>query len=232
VASRRGAKELISQGRIAVNGRIVLIPGTHIDPARDIVTFDGDRVRMTGRRIYLMLNKPAGYLTTAKRQDGRPIVMDLISDIDERIYPVGRLDFDTEGLLLLTNDGDFAYRLTHPKFKVEKVYLAWVSGVPSEERLNELRKGVRTKRFKAAPAKVDLLKIKGGDALLRITIHEGRKRQIKHMCSAIGHKVIKLKRIQIGPIKLGNLPVGRYRFLREEEVRTILDSIKSSDEGS
>lgn len=179
-----------------------------------------------------MLNKPAGYLTTAKRQDGRPIVMDLISDIDERIYPVGRLDFDTEGLLLLTNDGDFAYRLTHPKFKVEKVYLAWVSGVPSEERLNELRKGVRTKRFKAAPAKVDLLKIKGGDALLRITIHEGRKRQIKHMCSAIGHKVIKLKRIQIGPIKLGNLPVGRYRFLREEEVRTILDSIKSSDEGS
>ena len=232
MASRRRAKELISQGRIAVNGQIVLIPGTHIDPEEDIVTFDGVRVRMTGRRIYLMLNKPAGYLTTAKRQDGRPIVMDLIHDIDERIYPVGRLDFDTEGLLLLTNDGDFAYKLTHPKFKVEKVYLALVSGVPCEEKLDELRRGVHTRYFKAAPAKVDLIKIKGGDALLRITIHEGRKRQVKHMCAAIGHKVIKLKRIQIGPLKLGSLPEGRYRFLREEEVRSILDSIKSSDEGS
>jgi len=179
-----------------------------------------------------MLNKPAGYLTTAKRQDGRPIVMDLIRDIDERIYPVGRLDLDTEGLLLLTNDGDFAYKLTHPKFKVEKVYTALVSGVPSEEKLDELRKGVRTRYFKAAPAKVDLIKIKGGNALLRITVHEGRKRQIKHMCAAIGHKVIKLKRIQVGPIKLGNLPEGRYRFLREEEVKSILDSIKLSDEGS
>jgi pseudouridine synthase len=210
---------------------VVLIPGTHIDPEKDEVILDGNPVRPSGEKVYLMLNKPPGYLTTAKRENGRPIVLDLIGDIGVRIYPVGRLDFDTEGLLLLTNDGDFAYKLTHPKFKVEKVYLAWVSGVPDEGKLRKLRNGVQTKYFKASPAEVDLLRVKDGNALLRIAIREGRKRQIKHMCAAIGHKVIRLKRVQVGPLKLGTLAKGRYRFLGEEEVKAILDSIKS-EEGS
>jgi len=213
---------------VTVNGEVVLIPGTHIDPEKDEVLVDGEPVKPVKEKVYIMLNKPPGYLSTVKSEDGRPTVIDLVKDVKLRIFPVGRLDYDTEGLLLLTNDGDFAYKLTHPKFKVEKVYHAWVQGVPSPDELDELRRGVQTKYFKASPAKVRILKIKDGNALLELILHEGRKRQVKHMCAAIGHRVVKLKRVQIGPLKLGKLPKGRYRYLTKDEVEKLL---RAAEEG-
>ena len=218
VASRRRSKSIISAGRVTVNGEVVLLPGTRVEPDVDIVELDGVRILPEEKKVYIMLNKPAGYLSTARDERNRPIVLDLLTDIPVRVYPVGRLDADTEGLLLFTNDGEFSHKLMHPRYHVDKVYLAWVEGHPNEESLEQLRNGVEIKDGLTAPAEVTLLKQAKNRTLLKIIIHEGKKRQIKRMCKRVGHEVQHLKRIQIGTLKLGNLSVGKYRHLSHQEV--------------
>ncbi len=224
IASRRAVKKRILAGAVSVNGEPILVPGYPIDIETDVVEFEGKRVEPLKDRIYLMLNKPAGCITTRSDQRGRPTVMDLVRDLSDTIYPVGRLDLETEGLLLFTNDGDFAYRLLHPSHEIEKTYIAWVKGVPRDAVIQQLRQGVKIPSGTTAPAKVRRLKISkdGLATALEVTIHEGKKRQVRMMFKTVGHPVIRLKRVQIGTLKLGHLPLGAYRLLTSEEVSELL----------
>ena len=221
VASRRHAKQIISEGRVTVNGQKIFIPGIHIDPDSDVIKLDGKSIVLVKKKIYIALNKPAGYLSTAIDDRYRPTVLHLLRNLPVRVYPVGRLDLDTEGLLLLTNDGELAHKITHPRYHVDKVYVAWVQGHPDEAALEKLRLGVRIEDGITAPAKVIVTEQAGTHTCLKITIHEGKKRQVKRMCRAIGHEVQHLKRIQVGPIKLGNLRVGKYRHLSLKELEAL-----------
>ena len=223
IASRRDAKKYISAGRVSVNGERVSIPGTHIDPQRAEITFDGEPIRRKPKRIYLMLNKPAGYVTTVRDERGRPTVMALVSDISERIYPVGRLDLDTEGLLLMTNDGDFAHRILHPSHEIQKTYIAWVEGQPNQREIQRLREGIEIEDGVVASAKINQIGKREGQAQFKVVIHEGRKRQIRRMFHAVGHEVVHLKRVRIGSLTLGRLSIGKYRVLTTTEVK-LLDS--------
>jgi len=227
VSSRRHAKQIISEGRVTVNEQQVFIPGTRIALDTDVIKLDGKPLSLVKKKVYIALNKPAGYLSTASDDRNRPTVLHLLHNLPVRVYPVGRLDFDTEGLLLLTNDGEFAHKITHPRYHVDKVYIAWVQGHPDEAALEKLRLGVRIEDGVTAPAKVIVTERTGNRTCLKITIHEGKKRQIKRMCRVIGHEVQRLKRIQVGPIKLGNLRVGEYRHLSLKEVEA-LKEISSS----
>lgn len=227
IASRRAVKRAIREGRVTVNGTETFIPGHPIDAERDFIEFEGKRVEPLTERIYLMLNKPAGYLTTRRDERGRPTVMDLLTDLPKSIYPVGRLDLETEGLLLFTNDGNFANHLMHPSHEIDKTYLAWIEGVPSQRALERFRSGVAISSGKTAPAKIKQLSVKtancknhknGAVAKFRVIIHEGKKRQVRLMFKAIGHRVIRLKRTRIGTLGLGNLPQGQYRFLTPTEI--------------
>ena len=224
IASRRAVKKSILAGAVTVNGEQVLVPGHPIDVETDSVEFEGKPVVPLTERIYLMLNKPAGYITTRSDQRRRPTVMDLVADLSDTIYPVGRLDLETEGLLLFTNDGNFAYRLLHPSHEIEKTYIAWVQGVPRNDAIQRLRQGVTIPSGKTAPAKVKRLKVSrdGKSTAFEVIIHEGKKRQVRMMFKAVGHPVIRLKRTQIGTLKLGNLPPGAYRVLTSEEVSEVL----------
>lgn len=244
IASRRSVKKSIRDGAVTVNGEPVLVPGHPIKVGIDAVEFEGKQVEPLAERLYLMLNKPAGCLTTRRDERGRPTVMDLLTDLPDTIYPVGRLDLETEGLLLFTNDGDFAYRLLHPSHEVEKTYLVWVKGVPSDDAVQRLRQGVMIPSGTTAPAKVKRLRVgarnviqgmdfaylktksprpyDGTTAKFEIVIHEGKKRQIRLMFKAVGHPVIHLKRVRIGNLRLGNLPSGRYRFLTPEEISELM----------
>lgn len=217
IASRRAAKKAIHEGRVTVNGAPVFVPGHPIDANTDCVACDGKRVTSTAERLYVMLHKPAGYVTTRRDERGRPTVMDLVQDISENIYPVGRLDLETEGLLLLTNDGDFAYRLTHPRHEIPKTYLVWVDGSPSEKAVQRLREGITIRSGKTAPAKVSRLGDSTGSQF-KVILHEGKKRQVRLMFKAVGHRVVRLKRIQVGELRLGNLPLGKHRLLSPAEV--------------
>lgn len=225
IGSRRSCEELIVQGKVKVNGQVVTALGTKIDPHKDIVQINGKTVQKKERKVYIVLNKPTGYVTTSKDPQGRPTVLDLIKEKETRIYPVGRLDFETEGLLLLTNDGELAYRLTHPKYKVKKVYHVLVKGVPEEKSLQILRKGVLLDDGMTQPAEVKVLKRGNNTALLELTIHEGKNRQVRRMCEAIKHPVIKLKRIKVGFLTLGSLPKGKYRELSVQEIRQLKKSL-------
>lgn len=220
IASRRKAEELITAGRVSVNGRIVMELGVKVDPVTDIVAIDGKRVTPPVEKISIMLNKAAGYVTTVKDEKGRPTVFALIGDLGERVFPVGRLDMDTEGLLIFTNDGDFANLLMHPKHEVWKTYVAELRGRPTEKKLEQLRKGIELGDGPTAPAKVKMVK---GDenAVVEISIREGRKRQVRRMFSAIGHRVTKLERTSYGPLKLGRLQRGKWRRLTEKEVEDL-----------
>lgn len=218
IASRRTAKKQIITGRVTVNDERVRIPGTHIEPESDLVQVDGQRVEETPKRIYLMLNKPPGYVTTVRDERHRPTVMELVADIPERIYPVGRLDKDTEGLLLMTNDGEFANRLTHPRHEVNKTYIAWVNGNPSQKAINQLREGVRIEGGVTSRASITPISRRNDRAQFKITIHEGKKRQIRRMFQVVGYEVTFLKRIAIGALGLGDLPIGRYRMLSATEI--------------
>lgn len=224
IASRRAVKKSILAGAVTVNGEPVLVPGHPIDVETDFVAFEGKPVEPLTEHIYLMLNKPAGYITTRSDERRRPTVMDLVTDLPDTIYPVGRLDLETEGLLLFTNDGNFAYRLLHPSHEIEKTYIAWVKGLPREDRIQRLRQGVKIPSGTTAPAKVKRLKTSkdGLSTEFEVTIHEGKKRQVRMMFKAVGHPVIRLKRVQIGTLKLGNLLSERYRFLTSEEVSELL----------
>jgi 23S rRNA pseudouridine2605 synthase len=222
VASRRTAESLIIQGRVSVNGRMVDALGTRADPERDDIRVDGRRIRAAERKQYLLLNKPRGYVTTRSDPGGRPTVMDLVKGIREYVYPVGRLDYDSEGLLLLTNDGELAARLTHPRHEIERVYEARVRGVPDQRSLDRLKSGVVIEGRKTAPAHVKLAKKieaeSGLQSVLLIGIHEGRRRQVRNMCDAIGHPIVRLRRVRIGPIKDELLKTGHFRHLTPAEV--------------
>jgi pseudouridine synthase len=224
IASRRAVKKSILAGAVTVNGEPVLVPGHPIDIETDSIEFEGKQVEPLTEHIYLMLNKPADCITTRNDERGRPTVMDLVADLSDTIYPVGRLDLETEGLLLFTNDGDFAYRLLHPSHEIEKTYLAWVRGVPRDDAIQRLRRGVTIPSGKTAPAKVRRLKVsRGGESIkFEVTIHEGKKRQVRMMFKAMGHPVIRLRRTRIGTLKLGNLTSGAYRLLTSEEVSKLL----------
>jgi pseudouridine synthase len=225
IASRRAAEELIREGRVAVNGDVVRTLGAKADPATDEIKVDGRRVRFDIRPRYILLNKPKGFVTTRKDPQGRRTVMDLLAGVKEYIYPVGRLDYDSEGLLLMTSDGDLAARLTHPRHGVERVYEAIVVGAPSQEALEKLRRGVFLDGDRAAPSQVRRGAVvgKGGrqTTKLTITLREGRNRQVRRMCAQIGHPVRSLKRTRMGPIGLGDLRVGAWRDLSAAEIETL-----------
>lgn len=220
VASRRASEAIILEGRVKVNGCVVTELGTKVS-ANDKVEVDGELVFIAKKKYYIMLNKPSGYVTTASDEMGRKTVLDLISDINDRVYPIGRLDKDTEGLLLLTNDGDFAYEVAHPKHNVEKVYHAFVSGVPGKIALSKLEKGVIIDGIKTKSAYVDVLEVGKNSSVVEIKIHEGRNRQVRKMFEAVGHKVIALQRVAVGKISLGNLPIGKWRHLTEAEIKIL-----------
>lgn len=221
VASRRHSEELIRAGKVRVNGKVITEMGVLVSD-KDKVEIDGKPIKKESGKIYIMLNKPEGYITSVIDPRGRETVLDLITGVDERIYPVGRLDYDTTGLLLLTNDGDFAYRATHPGKEVSKTYIAEVMGTPSNEVLKTLRRGVLIDGRPTSPAGVEVVEMKDKSTVLKIVIHEGRNRQVKKMCEAVGHKVIKLSRIKFGNLSLGNLKPGQWRYLKPSEVSSIL----------
>lgn len=221
VASRRKAEELILHGRISVNGNVVTELGIKVDD-KDIICFDGNRVKRKEQMIYILLNKPAGYVTTVKDQFQRPSVIDLV-DVPERIFPVGRLDYETSGLLILTNDGSLTYRLTHPKFKIKKVYMAVIKGIPSWDKIEKFEKGLELEGYVTAPAKFKIIKRFKDTSIVEITIYEGKNRQVRKMCESIGHPVLKLKRICFGHLTLGDLPEGKWRKLKDEEIIKLLE---------
>ncbi|MBI2833065.1 MAG: rRNA pseudouridine synthase [Acidobacteria bacterium] len=231
VASRRGAEELIRQGRVSVNGVTVGELGTRADPDRDDIRVDGRRITTGSRRRYVLLNKPRGYVTTRRDPQGRPTVMDLLQGVREYLYPVGRLDSDSEGLLLLTNDGDLAARLTHPRHEVERTYHAIVRGVPDRRALDRLARGIVLDGRRTAPALVRLLEKFGhranAGAVLSITIREGRHRQVRRMCEAVGHPVRRLRRVRIGPIQDEYLQPGQWRDLKPGEIARLKATCQS-----
>jgi 23S rRNA pseudouridine2605 synthase len=215
LGSRRTCDELVAEGRVRVNG-VVAEPGTRVDPEGDRIEVDGAVVGVRPDLVHYLLNKPAGVVTTAADPQGRRTVVDLVPP-SPRVFPVGRLDADTEGLLVLTNDGDLAQRVAHPSHRVDKEYLAEVEGRPTRGALRQLREGVALEDGLTAPAKVALV----GDHALRITIHEGRKRQVRRMCEAVGHPVVRLVRTRIGPLSDRRLAPGAWRPLTQQEVRAL-----------
>ena len=224
VASRRAADGLIASGSVRVNGKMPPRDGMLIDPDRDTVTVDGRLVKPPTRHRYVMLNKPLGVITTAKDQAGRVSVLDVLGDgaSGHRMFPVGRLDADSTGLLLLTDDGELGYRLTHPRYKVDKEYVAMVGGSPSRADVEKLRSGVRLDDGVTGPAEVEVLRVlPGPSAQVRFVIHEGRHRQVRRMLLAVGHRVHSLTRTAFGPLRLGRLKPGGWRVLRDAEVAAL-----------
>jgi pseudouridine synthase len=228
VASRRASEELIQQGRVSVNGKIVTELGTKVDPRRDLVTVDGLPLpQRVEKPVYILLNKPRGVLSTASDDRGRQTVLDLV-DIPERVYPVGRLDLPSEGLILLTNDGNLTERLTHPRYEVEKEYHVLVAGNPTTPTLIRWRQGeIEVEGKPVAKAVVEKLKNEGDNTWLRIILTEGRKREIREVAQALGHPVKKLSRVRLGPIKLGRLKPGKWRHLTTTEVQRLKSAVKA-----
>jgi len=224
IASRRKCEELILQGQVRVNNSVVTKLGTKVDPQKDIVEVKGKLIKYKEKKqySYILLNKPKGYLTSLSDPFGRLTVLDLLKGVKERVYPVGRLDFNSEGILILTNDGELAYTLTHPTKEVEKVYIVKVKGIPSPEKLKILSKGVVLENnYRISPCNIYLLKITNGNAILKIKIREGKKRQIRKMGEYIGHFVLKLRRTQLGSISLKGVKPGEYRYLNKEEIKSL-----------
>ena len=219
--SRRKAEELIREGRVRVNGNTAVL-GDCADPEEDVVEIDGRRLARAPAHVYLMLNKPRGYVTTMSDEQGRRTVCELVEDCGARVYPVGRLDINSEGLLLMTNDGDFANRVMHPRHEVTKTYLAWVNHF-SPEKLEKLRALRDLEGESIRPPKLRLIRAKDEGALLEIRIHEGKNRQVRRMCTAAGLHVTRLRRVGEGRLKLGELPVGAWRLLTGREVEEILN---------
>ncbi len=221
VASRRKCEELILQGKVEVNGKVVTELGIKVNPEKDIVKFNGKEVKQTKKMVYILLNKPIGYVTTADDQFGRETVLDLVK-VKERIVPVGRLDMYTSGALILTNDGDFVYKVTHPKHEIEKTYTVTVKGIVQNSEVEQLRKGVKIDDYTTKPAKVKILKTDTEISRLEITIHEGKNRQVRKMCEAVNRKVLALHRSKIGGIGVKDIELGKWRYLQENEIQKLV----------
>ena len=220
VASRRKAEELINEGRVKVNGKIINELSFQVDENNDRVEVDEKLIGLEERLVYIMLNKPEGYVTTVKDQFDRKSVIDLVKDVGERVYPIGRLDYETSGLLLLTNDGDLTYKLTHPKHEVDKTYIATLKGIPTLNEMKNFENGLYIEDYKTAPAKIKILKKneEKNYCVCEIKIHEGRNRQVRKMCRAINHPVMNLRRKAMGKIVLKDVEIGQYRYLTQEEI--------------
>lgn len=224
IASRRKAEEYIQEGKVQVNGKAVTELGVKINPEKDIVYFNNKKVAKQNENIYILLNKPIGYVTTTKDQFNRETVLDLIKGINKRIVPVGRLDMYTSGALILTNDGDFTYKVTHPSHEITKTYIATLKGIITNEEIEKLRSGVEIEDYITCPAKVKILKTDTEKNISRIeiTIHEGKNRQVRKMCEAIGRNVMALHRSKIGNIGVKDLKIGEWRYLSQKEIKAII----------
>ena len=222
IASRRKSEELIKQGQVKVNGKTITELGTKVIPNKDIVEYNGKKIELKKEYVYILLNKPIGYVTTVKDQFNRDSVLDLVKT-NKRLVPVGRLDMYTSGALILTNDGDFVYKVTHPKHEIEKTYTVTIIGIVKKEEVEKLKKGMEIENYITKPAKVKILKIdeEKNQSRLEITIHEGKNRQVRKMCEAIGHKVLALHRSKIAGIDVKDIPLGKWRYLNSKEVNKI-----------
>ena len=224
IDSRRKCEEFILSGRVKVNGKIITELGTKIDSQKDKIEFDNKVVKNLEKKVYILLNKPIDYVTTAKDQFNRPTVLDLI-DVKEKVLPVGRLDMYTSGALILTNDGDFIYKVTHPKFEIEKTYTVTVKGIVIDEEIEKLKNGVKIEDYVSGKAKVKILKIneEKNYSRIQIIIHEGKNREVRKMCEAIGKKVLALHRRKIGNLDVKNLSIGQWRYLNKKEVESLIE---------
>ncbi len=232
IGSRRACEQMIADGKVAVNGKPAEI-GCSVDPSRDRVTVDGKPVRRQTRNIVGILYKPKGVVCTSEDPEGRKTVQSYVSHIPERLYNVGRLDINSEGLLVMTNDGDLAYRMTHPKFEVEKTYYAICDGTLTDEQAEQLRRGVKLEDGMTAPARVEKIRrTAGGDTSFLITIHEGRNRQVRRMLEQVGHRTLRLKREKFGPFEIGDLQPGAFYLLTNEEIRSVKLWLKSVEKGN
>lgn len=221
VASRREAETYIAAGRVRVNSQVAAV-GDKVDPTADTIELDGAQVSRD-RKVYVVLHKPKGVVTSAKDTHKRRTVLDCLDGVTARVFPVGRLDMDVTGALLLTNDGEMAHRLAHPKFQVDKVYVAWVEGRVTPATARALSEGIELEDGPTAPAKVTILKATGDSSRIRLVIHEGRKRLVKRMCAAVGHPVRDLRRLAMGPIRADGLIPGEWRYLSDEEIASLKD---------
>ncbi|GER92967.1 rRNA pseudouridine synthase [hot springs metagenome] len=220
IASRRKAEELIIDGRVTVNGKRAIV-GMKADPERDHIKLDGKLLTRVEPKIYLMFNKPAGVVTSLSDPEGRPTIKDFLKGVKYRVFPVGRLDYDSEGLLLITNDGDFAYSILHPSKKMPKTYVVKVKGIIGDDAIMKLRRGVKLKDGMTAPAKVRRIRASESNSWIEVTIYEGRKRQVRRMLEEVGYPVIKLRRIAIGSLKMGDLKPGEIKHLTNEEIKKL-----------
>jgi len=221
VASRRKAEALIAAGKISVDGMIITEMGAKIDPESQVIRYNDALVTRQHKHIYILLNKPRGYVTTLSDPQGRPIVTSLLKNVTARVFPVGRLDIDTEGALILTNDGNLSQEILHPSFETTKTYEVLVRGIVTESSFTALERGIELEGRKTWPARISQREKKRNSSSFIITIHEGRKRQIRKMCQAVGHPVITLKRIAYGQLRLGSLKSGSYRMLKQKELKKI-----------
>jgi 23S rRNA pseudouridine2605 synthase len=221
ITSRRASEVLITNGQVTVNGVVVTELGSKADPAKDTITVDGKALKISAQRLYILLNKPPGYITALKDSQERPLVTDLLKDVPDRVYPVGRLDYNTEGLLLLTNDGEWANRLMHPSHEIEKEYHVRVRGKVIDQQLKRMAEGVELEDGRTAPAVVNLVKSGEQNDWISVAIHEGRNRQVRRMCEAVSLSVVRLKRIRYGTLMLGTLRAGKFRYLSDTEVREL-----------
>lgn len=228
IVSRRKAEKLISEGKITVNGEIVRELWKQIDPEKDCIKLDNKIIKRKQKKIYILLFKPKGYVTTLKDEKGRPTVGNLLKDIKFRVFPVGRLDYNTEGLLILTNDGDISQKMSHPRYGLPKTYMVKVSGILNEKALKRLKGGVKLADGKTLPAELKIIKTLKNSCWLEITIREGKRRQIRRMFEMIGHPVRKLKRTKIGFLNLEGLLPGEYRYLSSSEIELLKKEIQKA----
>jgi 23S rRNA pseudouridine2605 synthase len=231
IASRRAAEDLIRTGRVVVNGAVTTALATDVDPARDRVEVEGRHIALPATTTTIILNKPPGFVVTLSDPQGRPTVADLLKGVDAHVVPIGRLDAATEGLLLLTDDGDLAHRVSHPSFGVDKVYEVLARGALSEEDRRILEEGVDLDGRKTAPASVRVLSEGRGETRAEVRLHEGRKRQVRRMFEAVGHPVRRLRRTKVGPVELGGLPLGRWRRATAEEIGALREAVGLSSDG-